>query len=232
VEHGVVACRAVIVASEEVALGGTSDVGQQTASLITALRIWTKSPVAQLTNFQFNDIGQRYGSGGSTYHFFSPFAAGADLARTDDFRAFFERSRDTLARPPSALGVALRRMNLMIDQERDADRVLDLCIILEALFQTGDEKQELSYRLSLRTAHFVGGDANTRRTTFDTVKAGYSLRSSIAHGGAVSGNDQQVQDRLEELVFICTRLYCERAAATQGDAILKAIVKELDSFAH
>ncbi len=96
---------------------------------------------------------------------------------------------------------------------------------------TRRRKQELSYRLRLRTAHFLGNSKQSRQEIFETVRAGYGLRSKIAHGDGGSGADADTQDKLEEIVFGVLKLYCERAAAFSNQAAHKAIIDELDRYA-
>lgn len=229
---------AVIEGDERIAYGGTSVLGVLAGTLLTALRIWTKRPVTSTItyNAERSDIFGGCGIGIGSRSVFSvtkmsPLGKRGPVEDPSGFVEFWRRTRDIMMRPPNALGVALRRVDLMVEQERKTDRVLDLCIILEALFQLGNEQQELSYRLSLRTAHFLEGTKVDRQRTFDTVREGYSLRSKIAHGATASGSDATVQDKLEYLVFDAVKLYCERATAFATEDAHKAIVKVLDGYA-
>jgi hypothetical protein len=227
------ACTALVEGSELVRVTEESLLDARARSVVRALRVWTGKRVRPMVSQKAEN---RVDLSGTTIfeaaHRPYPFLFGAapltDLSA--DFGTFWRRTRDIFARPPAALEVAFRRVDMMVDQARWNDRVLDLCIILEALFQTGDEKAELSYRLSLRTAHFVGDDKASRQATFDAVKAGYNLRSRIAHGDEASTADQTKQERLESVVFAALRRYCERAARVTGQDAHKAIIRELDAY--
>ena len=220
-------CSAVVEATELVDIGTQPTLSSRISAVITALRVWTASPITLFASFQARDSRryQRVHRLDGTLIFTFPVHLDSE-----GFREFWIRSRGVLLRPPNALAVAIRRINLMVDQERGSDRVLDLCIILEALFQLGDEKTELSYRLSMRTAHFVGMSPVERRDTFDTVKAGYGLRSKIAHGSVASADDTSAQENLERVVFQALRKYCDHAASFSNNDAHKAIVKELDGY--
>lgn len=221
---------AVIEGEERIAYGGTSVLGARAGALLTALRIWTKRPVTSIATYNAERRDIFSGSMLPATKMFW-FGKGGPLEDPSGFVEFWRRTRDIMTRPPNALSVALRRIDLMVEQERKTDRVLDLCIILEALFQLGNEQQELSYRLSLRTAHFLGGTKPERLRTFDTVRDGYGLRSKIAHGATASGSETTTQEKLEHVVFDALKLYCERATAFANEDAHKAIVRELDGYA-
>ncbi len=52
----------------------------------------------------------------------------------------------------------------------------------EALLTKKDEKEGLTYRLSMRIANLLGPNAEARKEIFLTVKKFYNLRSNIVHG--------------------------------------------------
>jgi hypothetical protein len=221
---------AVIEGEERIAYGGASVLAARAGALLTALRIWTKRPITSIATYNAERRDIFSGSMLSATKMFW-FGKGGPLDDAPGFGEFWRRTRDVMTRPPSALGVALRRVDLMVEQERKTDRVLDLCIILEALFQLGNEQQELSYRLSLRTAHFLGGTKAERLLTFDAVRNGYGLRSKIAHGATASGTDETAQEKLERVVFDVLKVYCERATVFSNEDAHKSIVRELDVHA-
>lgn len=226
--RGILSCYAVLEMPELIPIGGTAIIDQKMQAVVRALRIWTGARISWLVTLQSSFVYENGGSSRPAAEY-PYFGKPGELVSPSDFLLFWQRSHEVLARPPSALGVALRRMDVMTDQERQADRVLDLFIILEALFQLGGEKQELSYRLGLRVAHFVGDNKSERQTIFDEVKKGYDLRSRIAHGDAGDA-DRNLQMRLEQIVLRAVRRYCEKAASFSGEQAHKAVVKELDGF--
>ena len=81
--------------------------------------------------------------------------------------------------PNSFLETAIRRLNISYEKRLE-DRIIDLMIVLEALFQ--DSNGELSYKLSLRCAYFIGKNADERKEIFDKLREAYKTRSKIVHG--------------------------------------------------
>lgn len=152
------------------------------------------------------------------------------LVEPDGFRKFWLQCRDVFARPPGGLDVALSRHQLMKDQPRASDRVLDQAIILEALFLKGGEKQELSYRLALRAAHFVGETLAERQEVNATVKAAYNLRSKIAHGDKPDARDNKVQAALDGVVRAALIKFCLEAAQNRDGKLQERICDRMDSY--
>jgi hypothetical protein len=89
-----------------------------------------------------------------------------------------------------ALDRAVRQFVSSLDRQTLADRIVDLAIAGEAalLFSNDNDsssRTELGYRLALRAAALESGPA--RLDVYREVKAFYSLRSAIVHGGEPSG---------------------------------------------
>ena len=60
------------------------------------------------------------------------------------------------------------------------------CSALETLFTT--ESTEITHKLAERVSFFLGKDGSERIKIFHTVKAAYSIRSKLVHGGGLRGN--------------------------------------------
>ena len=74
------------------------------------------------------------------------------------------------------------------------DSILDISIALEILYQIGN--MELSYKLAMRAAHYLGEDAEKRNSIFQEVKTLYTIRSSIVHGNKMGKLElRQVYER-------------------------------------
>jgi len=116
----------------------------------------------------------------------------------DIITARWSQNKQILLNPPPALGVALRRFEMLKDSQ-NTDRILDQAIILEALF-SDDTKQEIAHKLSLRIANFVGLDFADRRELFPKIKKAYDARSSIAHGGKPSKNSTEIDKLISKVV--------------------------------
>jgi hypothetical protein len=83
---------------------------------------------------------------------------------------------------------------------RPEDHLLDLVIAAEALFGGGGT-QEVSYKVRLRAAAFLGQDAGSRRQIFEDFKTAYDLRSTTAHGGKLTKRQRQQKERLPQLIM-------------------------------
>ncbi len=136
----ILAAGAVLDGVERVAFGIGTVLDDRARAALTALRIWTRRPITALATSRAERRNVFSGALFPASRVFR-FGIGEPLADVAGFINFWRRTREVLLRPPNALGVALRRVDLMVEQERQADRVLDLCIILEALFQRGDESK-------------------------------------------------------------------------------------------
>lgn len=80
----------------------------------------------------------------------------------------------------SELEFAIRRLNITYSRETPEDQLIDLVIALEsALLPT--QKDEISYRLSLRAAVLLGGSDIGR--TVQIIKSAYAVRSKVVHSG-------------------------------------------------
>jgi hypothetical protein len=95
--------------------------------------------------------------------------------------------------------LAARRFSEARYRLRQEDQLLDLVIAAEALFGAG-EAQEVSYKVRLRAAAFLGADASSRRRTFEEFKNAYDIRSAIAHGGRLTKRQRQQKQRLPQLI--------------------------------
>ncbi len=78
------------------------------------------------------------------------------------------------------LDLAVRRIAYSRERHRPEDRLIDLMIAAEALFFTGSETGELSYKLALRVAYF--GNTTERSQRFAKMREAYDARSKVVHG--------------------------------------------------
>ncbi|HEV8523386.1 MAG TPA: hypothetical protein VGQ71_02715 [Terriglobales bacterium] len=69
---------------------------------------------------------------------------------------------------------------------------------LEGLFSTME--QEISFRLALRLAHFLGESNETRRQRYDQCREVYKVRSKIVHGAAVNQDSEEAAKYLVEVI--------------------------------
>ena len=80
--------------------------------------------------------------------------------------------------------IAAKRYGLILERYSPEDWLIDYLIALEALLLPGI-KEELKYKLSLRTAFFIGADAEERKSIFNNIEFAYDLRSDIVHGNDI-----------------------------------------------
>jgi hypothetical protein len=63
-------------------------------------------------------------------------------------------------------------------------KIVHYCTMLETLFST--DTQELTHKISERTALFIGDNFDERKTIFNLVKEAYKIRSSTVHGSLIT----------------------------------------------
>lgn len=80
----------------------------------------------------------------------------------------------------SKLLIAARRLNRSSTRENSDDSLVDAIIGLESLLS--DNSQELTYKISIRSAHLLRKDNPSPVKVFEDIKKLYSLRSKIVHG--------------------------------------------------
>ena len=80
----------------------------------------------------------------------------------------------------------LDKINITLERFHSAyhgsieDRIIDQMIAFESLYL--DNEQELTYKLSLRTAFMLRRRKDHREKVFDNMRKAYSYRSKIVHG--------------------------------------------------
>jgi hypothetical protein len=107
------------------------------------------------------------------------------------------------------VNLALERMIRSRCQFVSGNRAIDLAIALEVLFMNAD-RDEHSYKISLRAARLLRAEVSARRKTFLEVRRLYDMRSSMVHTGNVKNayilDDAKVSahDIVEAADAICT----------------------------
>jgi hypothetical protein len=103
--------------------------------------------------------------------------------------------------------LALRRWDSVSDRNSPDDEIIDYWIGLESLFAP-DMTQEVTYRVSLRIAAYVGNEPEKRNQLFRDMKSSYGLRSTIVHGAKHSNkhSSEKEQSRLTDVTRDCLRV--------------------------
>jgi hypothetical protein len=91
---------------------------------------------------------------------------------------------------------------------------------LETLFSTSPN--ELTYRLSERTAFFLGESSNDRKDIFKFMKDAYAVRSSVVHGSTL-GKKARSLDYLIEVSVRCDELVRQSLHKILSDERLGAV---------
>lgn len=161
-----------------------------TANVVQALRIASDSEVYSMGSIQkglvFNPInkfmgGTIFSSGYRRWEQkqfnFREKSVAFDIANIEEANYIISVLNDD----KTPLKVAIHRYNMAIERNNPKDRLVDLAIAAESLFLGKDEKEILTYRMSMRAARLLA-PPETRQETFDWIKEIYDLRSAIVHG--------------------------------------------------
>ena len=100
--------------------------------------------------------------------------------------------REVLALAISRLSESLSRTGMLAGQ----DRVLDISIALEILYQLGH--LEITYKLSTRAGWYLENDFGDRVETRNAISKFYGLRSQIIHGGMAKRGRKQKNSYSED----------------------------------
>jgi hypothetical protein len=83
------------------------------------------------------------------------------------------------------------------------DRVLDLALAFEIAVSGERSSAPISWKISHRTAQFIGGDIEARKGIRDLLSTFYTFRNRATHGSSLSDFDKDDQKVIDET----TRLY-------------------------
>lgn len=122
-------------------------------------------------------LSQTFQVGGYNHNSASAFGIerGADLSKTQQiFRALLI----SIAKDPT-VRISATRFISAIAKPNPMDKVIDICICLEAIFSASTE---VSFRFSLYNALLSNVPADERFEIFNMLKKLYNSRSSIVHG--------------------------------------------------
>jgi hypothetical protein len=102
-----------------------------------------------------------------------------DLPR---LRRYWELVEPTVGKQAPFWTMALQRFCDAVDRVRADEALVDYWIACESLFGEDVEIGELTYRLSLRIAHFLGSEAIEREKIRAAAKVAYRGRGLLLHG--------------------------------------------------
>jgi len=98
--------------------------------------------------------------------------------------------------------IAIKRFDYTYEREKAEDKLIDFIIALEALFLKEEEKSELTYKLAIRMATFLGDNKKEKQQIFSDVKNAYNVRSKIIHGSSKIKSEKLISQtsKIEECV--------------------------------
>ena len=99
-----------------------------------------------------------------------------------DLDSLAAADRDRLVLALTRLSTSLSRSGTLVAQ----DRVLDISIALEVLYQI---ESELTYKLATRAGWYLGSSTNERVQIGKTIRDFYGFRSDIVHGRRTRKSD-------------------------------------------
>lgn len=200
----------------EAAVASTTERSEQLRDVVRCITLQSERAVAvlgQWSRFEKEIANDIFGTG---YHFngalldtaFYFASRNPDALEADSITHLFRRfeALERSARDP--LRISVDRFNQALRRTEMVDKAIDLGIALEIMLLHDIDPVELMYRLSIRGAMFLGGDKETRLTTFKLLKDTYGLRSKAVHTGALKSkkNEQPPKQKLEEATSVCARI--------------------------
>jgi hypothetical protein len=105
-----------------------------------------------------------------------PEVTGALITLLADWRSLNKKEKERLRVPMERLSKAIRRST-------HVESAIDLGIVLEALFLDDSSKDELSFRLRLRAARWLGENLASRKEIHELLGLLYDRRSLAVHTG-------------------------------------------------
>ena len=144
-----------------------------------------------------------------------------DASDIEHFKLFwrvFERAINLL---PSNIKFSLKWFNKSYLEPDDVNRLLDLAIALESLFQTGE-------RLDLYVARFIGKDLEERKKVYKDIYELRRVRGAIVHEGHYEV-DREFVNRIENYYRQSARKFIELLSEgkTRHEDIIKSIKESL-----
>ena len=99
------------------------------------------------------------------------------------------------------LRVPIQRWRRSKSASNGVDLAIDLRIALESLFLDDGNRAELSFRLALRAAWYLGAEGDERTKIFEAVRDAYDIGSKAVHTG--EGYDDVIPVNLAVAQDIC-----------------------------
>jgi hypothetical protein len=125
-----------------------------------------------------------------------------DISLFASFRNRMSRILEPIAQGQPLFASLELAFDLYAREDFEDVEIVNSLTALEALLLT-DGKSEITYRLSMRVAHLIGTDDDSRKKLFHNMKEFYDLRSMIVHGSRMKPKHRtrlEQSDDLREIV--------------------------------
>jgi len=207
--------------------------------IITALRLFEKGSVQYSAILRYPKVWRTsWGSSGHRRAIHGPLYK---LTNDDvkSLKAFWSKFKSLNIQNHPFLDVAIRRFNFSYDRRLPEDKLIDFITAFEALFLKGVEG-ELSYRLALRCAYFLGKDEEERKKIFGTLRGAYDARSKIVHGEPILSKSfnkilnklnlkslAELSMQVEEYLRKSIKMFLDYLQSKSHDEIIKEIDEKI-----
>ena len=138
------------------------------------------------------------------------------------FHDFFNKYSDAMPRMGAPVQLALSRFNSSYERRELVDRLIDLVIALEALFNDGDPGS-VTFKVALRGACWLKPPGDERVSLFQAIKKAYSTRSAAVHARSRNDPTDEQLDELEDTVRACLVKYLERKIQNKDELVGNAL---------
>jgi len=156
---------------------------ENTEKIITALRLFSRGAVRYSTILTYPKVWRTYFS---SLHYKRGISGLSYILTNDEaenFKAFWKKIESLNIQEYPFMDVAVRRFISSYERRLPEDKLIDFITAFEALFLKKEEG-ELSYRLALRCAYFLGQNKEERKKTYEIIRDAYKVRNKIVHGKA------------------------------------------------
>lgn len=128
---------------------------------------------------------------------------------------------------------AARRLHYSETRVKAEDVLVDLMVAAESLYLDGEDKGELSFRLSLNASLWDANEPKDRKETFLQFRRAYSLRSKVVHGAKLTETEvpevvSLIRPKLKKAVLKSLDQVLVGAGAPKWDDILFATNANVD----
>lgn len=169
---------------------------------ISALRLAMNAPISVIFQEHRSEGLMAFGGGGTSWGWPPPppsLVATLDQEKATQVKDIWQLLR--VSPNIDLLRLPLRRWESSLLRSNFEDRLIDAWISLEALLLGGLEG-ELTYRVAVRLAEFLGTNGADRKAIYDNARISYTWRSVIVHGS--SSKKVAKRQPLQEAVRLTT----------------------------